>query len=116
MASESNKWICRSCWNTHAPDLEPEEVTIARLAPGPCAWCGVPTTDTILNPTPDRHQIPLADGQAVHVKPAEGPCAIHDWPTAGLARRLFEAMRATHPTGINACRDCLARAKEDARP
>ncbi len=116
MANESDMWICRACWTKHS-DLEPEELTIAHLHPAPCAWCGQPTTDTILNPLLKKEKIPVGDGQAIYMGPAEKEeCAIHDWPTAGLARRLVKAMKATHPTGVNACRDCLARAKEDVRP
>jgi hypothetical protein len=55
-------------------------------------------------------------GDAVHMRPAVGPCAIHEWPTEGLAHRLFVAMREAHGKGgINVCRDCLDRAREDAR-
>jgi hypothetical protein len=53
--------------------------------------------------------------EAVYMKPSEGPCEIHDWPTHGMAHCLVVAMRDRHGKGgINACRDCLARAKEDA--
>lgn len=64
----------------------------------------------------EKKKIPLGDGQSLHVSPAkENVCDIHDWPTEGLAKRLVQAMRDSHPTGINACRDCLARAREDAK-
>jgi hypothetical protein len=53
--------------------------------------------------------------EAVHMRPSEGPCAIHDWPTDGLAARLVVAAREAHGKGgVNACVDCLARAREDA--
>lgn len=46
--------------------------------------------------------------------PARG-CEIHDWPTKGLARRLITEMRIQHGKGgVNACSDCLVRAKADA--
>ncbi len=52
----------------------------------------------------------------VHLRPSEGPCQIHDWPTAGLARRLLAAMRERHGKGgINACRECIQRAAADVR-
>ena len=67
------------------------------------------------DPTPDeRIRIPMSTDEAVYLGPAKDQtCEIHDWPTAGLARRLVTAMRDRHPTGINSCRDCIARAKED---
>lgn len=56
--------------------------------------------------------------EVVHIKPAapEAKCDIHEWPTPGLARRLLQAMRARHLTGgINACPDCISRAREEAK-
>lgn len=65
----------------------------------------------------ERERIPIGDGQAVYMGPAaEQKCDVHEWPTAGFARRLVKAMKASHPTGINACRDCVSRAREDAGP
>lgn len=52
--------------------------------------------------------------EQLHIRPAKGGCEVHDWPTEGLARRLVQAMRDTHPRGINACRECIDRAKLDA--
>lgn len=53
---------------------------------------------------------------AVHMRPSEGPCAIHGWPTDGLAHRLAVTMRETHGKGgVNVCLPCLDRAREDAR-
>lgn len=46
----------------------------------------------------------------------ETPCETHDWPSEGMGKRLVEAMRATHPRGINVCRDCIDRARRDAVP
>ena len=68
------------------------------------------------DPTPDkRTRIPVGGGKAVYLGPAaKQECEVHDWPTLGLARRLVKAMRDLHPTGVNACRDCITRAKEDA--
>lgn len=51
----------------------------------------------------------------LHMKPSEGPCDIHDWPTDGLAARFVSAMRERHGKGgVNACRDCIDRAYRDA--
>jgi hypothetical protein len=52
----------------------------------------------------------------LHVKPLEddADCEIHNWPTEGLPKRLVQAMRATHPKGVNACRDCIDRATDEA--
>jgi len=44
----------------------------------------------------------------------EGECDVHDWPTEGFPRRLVQAMRDTHPKGINACFECVNRAKAEA--
>ena len=68
-------------------------------------------------PDPDkRMKIPVGNGEAVFMGPAaKQECEIHDWPTTGLWKRLVKAMRDNHPTpGVNACRDCLVRAKSDA--
>lgn len=52
----------------------------------------------------------------LHIRPADGDvCDIHDWATDGLARRLFDAMKERHGKGgVNSCRECIGRAKEDA--
>lgn len=52
----------------------------------------------------------------LHVRPAkEARCEVHDWPTAGMPRRLVEAMRACHGRGgIDVCRECVDRAKSEA--
>ncbi len=63
-------------------------------------------------------------GEALHIKGLEVPadvdpasvCQVHDWPSEGLARRLVEAMRATHGKGgINVCVPCVERAKTALR-
>ena len=60
-----------------------------------------------------RVQIPMSDGHTIFISAAEGAeCEVHDWPTEGFGRRLVDAMRDAHPDGINACRGCVARAKE----
>ncbi len=65
----------------------------------------------------ERKLIPIGGGKAVYLGPAKTEhCAVHEWPTNGLARRLVRAMKDTHPKGINACRDCVARAVKDAKP
>lgn len=62
-----------------------------------------------------ERRIPINGRESIRMKPAEsGTCAVHDWPTEGLARRLVAAMRASHPRGIDVCRPCISRAKEDA--
>jgi hypothetical protein len=49
---------------------------------------------------------------ALHVRPAVGPCEVHEWPTESLARRLVAAMRERHGKGgINACVECIVRAR-----
>lgn len=54
-------------------------------------------------------------GQAIYMKPAEGSCEIHKWPTEGLPRRLVQAMKERHGKGgINACVECIHRAKAEA--
>jgi hypothetical protein len=55
--------------------------------------------------------------ETVHLKeaPVGSHCEIHGWPTAGLAERLVQAMRARHLTGgINVCPPCIERARGDA--
>lgn len=55
---------------------------------------------------------------SVHMvpRPADTPCETHDWEQDGMARRLVKAMALTHGRGgINACRDCVARAYQDAK-
>lgn len=57
----------------------------------------------------------MAQHEAVFMRESVGPCDVHDWPTDGMARRLFDEMRATHGKGgVNACRPCLERARADA--
>lgn len=58
--------------------------------------------------------LPTPTGEQLRIREGFGPCQVHDWPEKGLATRLVAAMRASHPTGINACRDCIDRAKRDA--
>ena len=46
----------------------------------------------------------------LHIRPATGPCEVHDWPTNGLPERLITAMRERHGKGgITACRECVER-------
>ncbi len=58
----------------------------------------------------------MSQAEYLHINPvaAETPCDVHDWPTPGFPRRLVEAMRSSHPQGVNACRDCVDRAKAEA--
>lgn len=66
---------------------------------------------------PTSMSIP-GSGERLHMKdtPVGSKCDIHDWPTAGLATRLLQAMRARHKTGgVNACTPCIERAKTDAK-
>jgi hypothetical protein len=52
--------------------------------------------------------------EVVHMRPMpdDTRCAVHDWPTEGLAKRLVQEMRATHGKGgVNVCVECIARAK-----
>lgn len=51
--------------------------------------------------------------EEIRLKPTETPCEVHEWPTDGMGKRLVDAMRAS-PAGINACRECIVRAKLDA--
>jgi hypothetical protein len=44
-------------------------------------------------------------------------CEVHHWPTEGLARRLLVAMRVLHGRGgVNACVDCIERARASLPP
>lgn len=55
--------------------------------------------------------------EKIYVRPAVGPCEIHEWPDAGLPARLFLKMRERQRKGqggVDACRDCLVRAKHVA--
>jgi hypothetical protein len=67
----------------------------------------------------ENASIPLpGTTEKVHLKdmPVGTKCDIHEWPSAGLAARLLQAMRARHRTGgINACATCITRAREDAK-
>jgi hypothetical protein len=50
--------------------------------------------------------------EAVFWRPAVGPCAVHDWPTEGMARRLVALMLEMHGRGgVDVCVDCLRRAR-----
>ena len=56
----------------------------------------------------------MPDPEYLHIKPLkEGPCEVHDWPIEGMPQRLVAAMRANHPKGINACRECVERATRE---
>jgi hypothetical protein len=61
---------------------------------------------------------PACFPEVVHVAPATTDvCEVHDWPTDGLARRLIDAMRERHGKGgVNACVDCIARARASLPP
>lgn len=55
---------------------------------------------------------PVGTVDAIHMREANGPCQVHDWPTEGMAVRLVERMRASHGKGgVNVCVDCIARAR-----
>jgi hypothetical protein len=54
----------------------------------------------------------------IHMRPSPplATCEIHDWPTEGLGRRLVATMRERHGKGgVNVCRDCVTRARGDAK-
>lgn len=58
----------------------------------------------------------MSEDVHIHPMPDDTVCAVHDWPTDGMARRLVEAMRAAHGKGgINVCVECITRAKGDAK-
>lgn len=59
-----------------------------------------------------RTEEPMTD--FIHIRAATGECAVHEWPTEGMAIRLVKAMKRTHPVGIQVCRACVSRAKQDA--
>lgn len=63
------------------------------------------------------YQERTANGEVLTMKApaANAACEIHDWPTPGLGRRFFEAMRERHPRGINACRECITRARDELK-
>ncbi len=56
----------------------------------------------------------MAD-EKLNIKPLrdDGKCEIHELPTEGLASVIFAAMRK--PGGVDACRDCLKRARGAVR-
>jgi hypothetical protein len=63
------------------------------------------------------HVIPDGRGEALYLEPRpdDTPCEIHDWSFERLARELVPLMRARHGKGgVNACRECLAKAKCEA--
>ena len=61
-------------------------------------------------------KIPILPNEAVHMKPSEGPCEVHDWPLDGLAKRLVKTMRERHGKGgLNVCVDCIERARDQER-
>jgi len=54
----------------------------------------------------------------IHLRPSPplAACEIHDWPTDGLGRRLIATMRERHGKGgVNVCRECVTRARGDAK-
>jgi len=63
----------------------------------------------------ERREQPMSSEDKLHIcrAPDDAPCDIHDWPTEGLPQRLVQAMRDTHPVGLNACRACLQRAFDE---
>ena len=56
--------------------------------------------------------MPKKNPEFLTMKPAEGTCDVHGWPTTGMPKRLLEAIKSTD--GVNACRDCIARVKAEA--
>lgn len=54
-------------------------------------------------------------GDAIHLRPSAGPCALCSLPTEGLGCHLVDLMRERHGKGgVNVCRPCVERAKQDA--
>lgn len=56
--------------------------------------------------------------EMIHLRAALPPvtCEIHDWSTEGLGRRLVDTMRERHGKGgVNVCRECVTRARGDAK-
>lgn len=53
--------------------------------------------------------------ELLHLRPAT-TCAVHDWPTPGLGKRLLDEARQRHPMGIDVCEACILRARRDAIP
>lgn len=54
----------------------------------------------------------------IHMRemPADTKCDVHDVATDGLARHLVAKMREMHGRGgVNACRECIERAHQDAK-
>lgn len=52
----------------------------------------------------------------IRITPQTGDwkCDVHDWPTRGLGRRLVATMRAS-PKGVEVCRNCVVRDRDDAK-
>lgn len=60
------------------------------------------------------HLRPVSD-EAIDGRPIAAVCETHGWATEGMPRRLFEAMRRRHGRGgLNVCRECVDRAKNEA--
>lgn len=59
-----------------------------------------------------RRRIPVSPTETLYIKKGT-TCDVHDWPTFGMAKRLVQKMRDSHPKGVNACRKCLGRAFKD---
>lgn len=80
---------------------------LSRIARGGGGW------RTIAYDALDATKAAVAD--AIHMRETTEPCEVHDWPTDGLGRRLVDEMRARHGKGgINVCRECIVRARDDA--
>lgn len=43
MGETGRRWICRACWDRYSPGVEPEVITVSRVVPVACAWCGAAT-------------------------------------------------------------------------
>lgn len=73
---------------------------------------------TVKEDAPQAEVKASSNQEGLHLKPsAEGAsCEVHDWPTAGMSKRLIEAMRERHGKGgVDVCRNCVVRAYEEAR-
>jgi hypothetical protein len=57
--------------------------------------------------------------EVIHIgEPPHGAtCDVHAWPTEGMGKRLVKEMREKHGKGgVNACYECIVRARDSLRP
>ena len=54
-------------------------------------------------------------GDALHMKPSDGPCEVHELSTQELTDTFVERLRESHGKGgTNVCRERIDRMKQEA--